>query len=159
MCTVDCIKSCHFEEVSRNLMFVYTLFRFADYRKLRREASTSLMSSLLESVTIDAPKNPDSSPSIPNIQAKDVSLGLNGPEAQERSYDPSMLFLLEMATSLAIRDEKNMRDLSSEVAAYCTEILRQRKHLHPILVERTLIYLMVLKKRGHETVSPVRNHS
>src|SRR5271169_4635114 len=108
------------------------------------------MASLLESVTIDAPDAaPDqSNPSTPNMRAKD----LNGPGAQDKAYDPSMLFLLELATSLAIRDVDSMRDLSAEVAGYCTEILRQRKHLHPILVERTLIYLMALKKRGHETV-------
>ena len=111
------------------------------------------MASLLESVTIDAPENaPDpSNPSTPNLKAKDPA-PLRGPEPQDKSYDPSMPFLLEMATSLAIRDAESMRDLSAEVAEYCTEILRQRKHLHPILVERTLIYLMALKKRGHETV-------
>jgi len=62
-----------------------------------------------------------------------------------------MLFLLELATSLAIRDQESMKNLSSELVAYCIEVLRQRKVLHPILVERTLIYLLALKKRGHET--------
>jgi hypothetical protein len=109
------------------------------------------MTSLLENVTIDAPDAAldQSNPSTPNIRVKD----LNGPGSQEKAYDPSMLFLLELATSLAIRDEESMKDLSAEVTGYCTEILRQRKHLHPILVERTLIYLMALKKRGHETVN------
>lgn len=113
------------------------------------------MASLLESVTIDAPESAldASNPSTPNMKAKD-SVPLHAAEHQEKAYDPSMLFLLEMATSLAIRDEESMRDLSPEIAGYCTEILRQRKHLHPILVERTLIYLMALKKRGHETVHP-----
>jgi len=108
------------------------------------------MVSLLESITIDAPNAALdlSNPSTPNIKVKDLS----GLGTQEKAYDPSMLFLLELATSLAIRDEESMKDFSAEVAEYCTEILRQRKHLHPILVERTLIYLMALKTRGHETV-------
>ena len=111
------------------------------------------MASLLENVTIDAPENaPDLSNAFTlNLKPKDAA-PLRGPEPQDISYDPSMLFQLELATSLAIRDAESMRDLSAEVAGYCTEILRQRKHLHSILVERTLIYLMALKKRGHETV-------
>ena len=63
--------------------------------------------------------------------------------------------MLEMATSLAIRNKDSMTELSTEVAGYCTEILRQRKYLHPILVERALTYLIALKKRGHETVTNI----
>ena len=108
------------------------------------------MNALLEKVVIDAPSEP-SAPSPPGLRAREGS-PVNGQEHQDNSYDPSILFLLEMATSLAIRDEQSMRNLSPEVIGYCTEILRQRKHIHPIWVERTLIYLMVLNKRGHETV-------
>jgi brefeldin A-resistance guanine nucleotide exchange factor 1 len=110
------------------------------------------MSALLESVVIDAPEDPD--PTTPTKIKVDGSASMNGQEAKDKPYDPSILFLLEMATSLAIRDEESMKTLSAEVAEYCTEILRQRKHLHPILLERSLIYLLVLKKRGHETVCP-----
>jgi golgi-specific brefeldin A-resistance guanine nucleotide exchange factor 1 len=113
----------------------------------------------LESVVIDAPDAPadSSASSTPKAKAKDANSPITGQESQEKGYDPSMLFLLEMATSLAIRDDESMKNLSAEVAGYCTEILRQRKHLHPILVERTLTYLMTLKKRGHETVHPLLN--
>jgi brefeldin A-resistance guanine nucleotide exchange factor 1 len=149
MCTVDCMRSCHFEEVSRNLMYV--AFEYADFRKLGSDASKALMTALLESVTIDASE--DSRPISPTATAKaDVTAPINDQESKAKAYDPSILFLLEMGTSLAIRDEESMRNLSAEVAGYCTEILRQRKHLHPIQLERSLIYLLALKKRGHETV-------
>ena len=84
------------------------------------------MASLLENVTIDAPENvlDQSNPPTLNFKAKDATR-LHGPEPQDKSYDPSMLFLLEMATSLAIRDAESMQDLSAAVAGYCTEILRQ----------------------------------
>jgi len=110
------------------------------------------MAALLERVTIGGSESAQdtSALSTPNLKARDGAM--NGPESQEKAYDPSMLFLLEMATCLAIRDATSMRDLSPEVSGYCTEILRQRKHLHPLFVERTLIYLLALKKRGHETV-------
>ena len=112
------------------------------------------MTALLGRVTINGPETSQdsSTPSNPNLKATDGAM--NGPESQQKAYDPSMLFLLEMATSLAIRDAISMRNLSAKVAGYCTEILRQRKHLHPIFVERTLIYLLALKNRGHETVKP-----
>jgi golgi-specific brefeldin A-resistance guanine nucleotide exchange factor 1 len=122
----------------------------ANPRKLNNEASKALVTALLESVVIDAPDGP--ADSSPKVKAKDGPAAITAQESQDKAYDPSMLFLLELATSLAIRDEQSMRSFSGEVAGYCTEILRQRKHLHPILVERTLTYLMTLKKRGHETV-------
>ena len=110
------------------------------------------MAALLEKVTINGPETTQDmlTSFTPNLKARD---GMNGVESQEKPYDPSMLFLLEMATCLAIRDADSMRNLSPELSGYCTEILRQRKHLHPIFVERTLTFLMVLKKRGHETVT------
>jgi golgi-specific brefeldin A-resistance guanine nucleotide exchange factor 1 len=121
---------------------------------LNNEASKALVTALLENVVIDAPDGPadSSASSTPKVKAKDGPATITSQESQEKAYDPSMLFLLELATSLAIRDEQSMKNFSAEVAGYCTEILRQRKHLHPILVERTLTYLMTLKKRGHETV-------
>lgn len=124
-------------------------------RTLHRDASRSLVSALLEGITIDAPENAadlSNSPTPPTLKSRDISTPINSSESQEKPYDPSMLFLLEVATSLAIRNEESMRDLSAEVSEYCNEILRQRKHLHRILVERTLIYLMAIHKRGHETV-------
>jgi|SRR5579871_599203 len=111
------------------------------------------MTTLLESITIDAQETASdtSDTSLPKPKAKDLNTSLNGTEPVEATYDPSMVFLLEIATSLAIRNEESMKILSSELAAYCIELLRQRKVLHPILVERTLIYLLALKKKGHET--------
>jgi hypothetical protein len=109
------------------------------------------MTALLESITIDAVEGyaePTGSSS-----PRDGLIGMNGHEPQGgKEYDPSMLFVLELATSIAIRDEQSMKELSAEVANYCTEILRQRKQFHPILVERTATYLLALKKRGLETV-------
>jgi golgi-specific brefeldin A-resistance guanine nucleotide exchange factor 1 len=110
------------------------------------------MSALLADVTIDAPDGAsETSPLAPNISAKDgLSLASS---AEDKGYDPTMLFLLEIATSLAVRDEQTVRDHGAKVAGYCTEILRQRKHLHPILVERSLIYLMAIKKHSDQTVT------
>jgi hypothetical protein len=112
-------------------------------------------------VIIDAPENTSnqSGSSSPQVKIRDIA-SLNGQEPVSKvAYDPSLVFLLEVATSLVIRDKESMNVLSSELATYCTEILRQRKHLHPILVERTLTYLLALKKRGHETVCSICHKS
>ena len=109
------------------------------------------MTALLQCITIDASEDyvEPSGASSP----RDGLLPLNGHESQGKEHDPSMLFVLELAVSLAIRDEQSMKALSSEVANHCIEILRQRKQFHPILIERTITYVLALKKRGHETVS------
>jgi len=114
------------------------------------------METLLESVTIDATDATSESTdgSLPKAKSKELTTPLTATEPNEISYDPPTVFLLELATSLAIRDEESMRALSPELVGYCTEVLRQRKVLHPILIERTLVYLMALKNRGHQTVIP-----
>jgi len=108
------------------------------------------MAVLLESVTIDT--SDDADLTTPTKVKADVLAPMTGKEAKDKPYDPSMLFLLEMGTSLAICDKESMTNLSAKVAGYCTEILRQRKYLHPIQLERSLIYLLSFKKRGHEMV-------
>lgn len=127
----------------------YPMLR-TEYRKLKPDASKALMAALLENITIDA--SDDADLTTPTKVKADIPAPMNGQEAKDKPYDPSTLFLLEMGTALAIRDKESMRNLSAKVAGYCTEILRQRKHLHPIQLERSLIYLLSLKKRGHETV-------
>jgi hypothetical protein len=110
-----------------------------------------LVSALLETITIEGSES--DSDSFKSSFKKDSPANMNG-QGAEKTYDPSMLFALEMATSLAIRDLESMQDLSADVVGYCTAILRQRKHIHPILVERALIYDLALKKRGDEIVRP-----
>jgi golgi-specific brefeldin A-resistance guanine nucleotide exchange factor 1 len=120
-------------------------------RKLNQNATDALMSALLAYVTIDAPDGAsEGSASTPSMSAKDIPSLASG---EDKGYDPTRLFLLEIATALAIRDEQTVRDHGAKVAGYCTEILRQRKHLHPILVERSLIYLMAIKKHSDQTVT------
>jgi golgi-specific brefeldin A-resistance guanine nucleotide exchange factor 1 len=110
------------------------------------------MSTLLNGITIDAkePASDATETAVLKPKPRESSPTLNGAETTAVTYDPSMIFLLELATSIAIRNKESMQSLSSELAAYCIEVLRQRKVLHPILVERALIYLLALKKRGHE---------
>jgi golgi-specific brefeldin A-resistance guanine nucleotide exchange factor 1 len=130
-----------------------TLTFRANIRKLGTEASKALVSTLLDNVTIDAAEesSPQAESASPPVKIRYTAA--NGEVVSAVPYDPSTVFLLEIATSLTIRDKQSMENLSSELVTYCMEILRQRTHLHPIVVERALTYLLALKRRGHETVS------
>ena len=112
------------------------------------------MSAILANVTIDANENASDQPILNTPNSKPKEMALNGGQetSSDKTYDPSMLFLLELATALAMRDRESMQELSAEVIGYCLEILRQRKLLHPIFIQRTLIYLLAMKKRAHELV-------
>lgn len=114
------------------------------------------MSAILENVTIDAN---ETAPDQPILNTPNSRPAVNGGQetSSDKTYDPSMLFLLELATALAMRDRESMQELSLEVVGYCLEILRQRKLLHPIFIQRTLIYLLAMKKRAHELVGLIRH--
>lgn len=123
----------------------------ADSRKINEQASKALMKALLEAVTIGSSYG-DLENVRPSFDGKESAVAMNATASSETAYDPTVVFSLELATALATRDEESMQNLSADVIEYCTEILRQRKHLHPISVQRALTYLLTLKKRGEETV-------
>ena len=110
------------------------------------------MSAILANVTIDANENGAGQPTINTPNSRPREAPVNGQGSSDKMYDPSMLFLFELATALAMRDHESMEELSGDIIGYCLEILRQRKLLHPIFIQRILIYLLAMKKRAHELV-------
>lgn len=62
----------------------------------------------------------------------------NGTKASlsKPAYDPSLLLILEYATSLALRDDTTIEMLGKEVADALQSSLRESGNLHPEIVSR-----------------------
>jgi brefeldin A-resistance guanine nucleotide exchange factor 1 len=73
----------------------------------------------------------------PSVTADGQSRASNGP-----IYDPVILYLLELSTILALRDEETITNVGQDVAEALQGIVRDSAHLHSIVVSRTAYYLL-----------------
>jgi brefeldin A-resistance guanine nucleotide exchange factor 1 len=59
-------------------------------------------------------------------------------------YDPAMVYLLELCTVLALRDEETVERLGAAVAGALQNVMRNAASYHSILISRTMFYLLHL---------------
>ncbi|EON60989.1 hypothetical protein W97_00199 [Coniosporium apollinis CBS 100218] len=131
LCTVDSINSCAIEEV------------FSNISRMPIDSLKSLLSSLLSQipevssprVIVVKPDLPAPSPRRPN----GTKARPNGPV-----YEPSVAFVLELATVLALRDAETVEALGKEVADALQTVIRDSAHVHSVIISRAAYYLLRL---------------
>lgn len=136
LCTVDTVKECHFEDILANIS------------QLPIESLRSLLMSLLEQIPEDgSPRVIVVKPELPapaGARANGSKVKLNRP-----AYDPSLVFVLELATVLALRDEETVKELAKEVADALASVIRDASKLHPVVIARSVYYLLSLLKASN----------
>ena len=70
-------------------------------------------------------------------------------DPNQPKYDPSMIFVLELATILTLRDEKTLEALGETLATTLQTLVREAKNLHPLTVSRVVSYLLNLLRLSH----------
>jgi brefeldin A-resistance guanine nucleotide exchange factor 1 len=60
-----------------------------------------------------------------------------------------MIFVLELATVLALRDDKTLEVLGENLATTLQTLVRDAKNLHPLTVSRVVSYLLNLLRLSH----------
>ena len=138
LCTVDCINACRFEEILGNVS------------ELPVDSLKSLTLSLLshlpehDSPRVIAVKHemPAPTPVRPN-GTKNV--GIEPPK-----YDPAVVYVLELATILALRDEETITALGSDVAKALQAVIADAERLHPVALSRTVFYLLSLLRASND---------
>ncbi|KAF1955729.1 Sec7-domain-containing protein [Byssothecium circinans] len=137
LCTVDTVKECHFEDILANIS------------QLPVESLRSLLMSLLEQIPEDgSPRVIVVKPEVP-AQPGPRTNG-NRTKPNRPTYDPSLVFVLELATMLAVRDEETVRELAKDVADALSTVIRNAAKLHPVVVARAVYYLLVLLKASND---------
>lgn len=110
------------------------------------------LQSLLDSLLAQIPE--DSSPRVitvkPDLPAPSP-LRPNGSKArtQGSQYDPSLVFALELATIVALRDAETVEKLGKSVADALQTVLRDN-NVHPVVLSRTVYYLLKLLRGSND---------
>jgi brefeldin A-resistance guanine nucleotide exchange factor 1 len=64
-------------------------------------------------------------------------------------YNPGMLYTLELATVLAIRDAETIESVGENLAGSLQGIVRDARNVHPLIVSRVLYYLLNLLRLSY----------
>lgn len=65
-------------------------------------------------------------------------------------YDPAVVYVLELATCLALRDQSTIRVLGKQIADTLQSVIRNAQYAHHIIVSRAIYYLLSLLEQSHE---------
>lgn len=137
--TVDCIMDCHFEEILGNVS------------ELPVQCLKALTAALMESLPIDdervrviAPKTEISAPTP--VRANGTQPAAEPPAV----YDPALVYVLELATILALRDEETITALGSEASRALEDRIRDPQRLHPVALSRVVFYLLSLLRASND---------
>lgn len=156
LCTVDTVKECHFEDILANIS------------QLPLESLRSLLTTLLEHIPEDgSPRVIVVKPEVPGAATRQ-----NGTRKAGKGplYDPSLVFVLELATVLALRDDETVKELAKDVTDALASVIRDTSKHHPVVVARSVYYLLSLLKASNVrapleryslplTISGLRLHS
>ena len=132
--TIDCVNACGIGTVLSNL---YTL-------------PTPQLASLVAAILAQLPE--DTSP-IVVVKPERPSTASNratGPRAGNLglSYNPSIVFLYELATVLALRDEDILASVGEKLASSLQTTVRDASNIHPVAASRVVHYLLELLRTG-----------
>jgi golgi-specific brefeldin A-resistance guanine nucleotide exchange factor 1 len=122
------------------------------YRSLPAKALEPLVKALLDELPED-----DSS-SVPAITVRSEGLSSSPVAKQSRkqnSYDPSVAYILEFCTVLALRDAQTVELLGKPISDALQAILREPGRHHSILVSRVAFYQFSVLKASYVGSSQV----
>lgn len=72
------------------------------------------------------------------------------PSADPPVYSPSVVYVLELATILALRDEETITTLGAEVARALQAVICDAERLHPVSLSRCVFYLLSLLRASND---------
>ena len=111
------------------------------------------LKSLIASLIAQIPES--SSPRVivvkPEIPAPSP-LRPNGTRSQAKKpvYDPCLVYVLELATVLALRDTETVEQLGQQVASALQTVIRDTAHVHSIVMSRAVHYLLLLLRASND---------
>ena len=82
------------------------------------------------------------SPSSPRLNGHRSSFGTP-------VYDPSVVYVLEMASTLATRNDGSIAAVGKDVAEALQNVIRDAANEHPLIVSRAIYYLLHLLRISH----------
>ncbi|KAJ5587336.1 uncharacterized protein N7459_003101 [Penicillium hispanicum] len=136
LCTVDCVTACSIPEILTNIKSL----PLSSLRPLVETLLSQLPEDNAPAVIVVKPERPS-----PVSRSSGPRVDPNQPK-----YDPSMIFILELATVLTLRDENALENLGEMLATTLQALVRDAKNLHPLTVSRIVSYLLNLLRLSHD---------
>ncbi|KAF8861848.1 Sec7-domain-containing protein [Acephala macrosclerotiorum] len=134
LCTVDCVNACYMGDV------------FANVVNMPVDALKPLVEALLEQL----PDDPTGV--VISVKSEETQPATNGQKSALNGpiYDPSVVYLLELCTVLALRDQETVESLGGSVAEALQNVMRSAHSYHFIMTSRTMFYLLHLLHASYE---------
>ena len=131
LCTVDCIDSCPMRRI------------FSKVLNLPPEGRECLVRALLKQLP------EQSSPAVIVVRPdrpKPAPIRTNGHRSSQSgpTYDPSMVFVLEMITILSTRDQASVKMMGQAVVDALDTVVRDTANIHPLMLSRAVFYMLYL---------------
>ncbi|KAJ5620387.1 hypothetical protein N7510_004371 [Penicillium lagena] len=136
LCTVDCVAACSIPEILTNLKSL----PLSSLETLMEVLLSHLPEDNAPAVIVVKPERP-----TPSSRPSTSRVDPNRPK-----YDPSMIFILELATVLTLRDTKTLELLGESLATTLQAQVRDAKNLHPLALSRIVYYLLNLLRLSHD---------
>ena len=93
---------------------------------------------------------PDTSPAVIVVKPeRPVSPRPGQIDYNRPSYNPGIVYILELATSITLRDDRAIQELGEGVTAVLQNIVRDANNLHPLTLTRVVHYLLSLLRRTY----------
>ncbi|KAL5341571.1 hypothetical protein BJX70DRAFT_40933 [Aspergillus crustosus] len=135
LCTVDCVSACSIDDLLSNV------------RTLPLETVALIVESLLAqlpeesapAVIVVKPERP-----FPSTRAN------ARPDTSRGQYDPGMMYLLELAAILTLRDKQTIESLGEGLLASLQGFIRDARNLHSLALSRVTTYLLNLLRLSHD---------
>ncbi|TWU78927.1 GDP/GTP exchange factor for ARF [Metarhizium rileyi] len=135
LCTVDCIKSCNMEENFRNIF------------NLPAPVAAGLVQALLDRI----PENDQAA--VITVKQDSIPPVPTHPQAQvavQPTYDPSVAYILEFCTVVAIRNDELIRVMGKPVFDAVLGLLRDPTQWHPITLSRAISHALSILKSSYD---------
>jgi golgi-specific brefeldin A-resistance guanine nucleotide exchange factor 1 len=100
---------------------------------------------LIHALLSQLPEDPSATIiSVKSDAAPSVAINGQNRTSDGPVYDPAIVYLLELSTVLALRDDQSQRTVGQEVAEALQNVIRDAANYHHIMVSRTAFYLLRL---------------
>ncbi|THC97888.1 hypothetical protein EYZ11_002639 [Aspergillus tanneri] len=122
LCTIDCIAACSINDVLANI----------------KSLPLELVSTVVDSLLVLLPE--ESAPAVIVVKSERLSPSSRLPngkaDARQSNYDPGMMYLLELATIITLRDAKTLETLGERLLTTLQAFIRDARNLHSLALSR-----------------------
>lgn len=133
LCSVGCVNACYIGDVFANIM------------NLPVDALQPIIHALLSEIPEDPSLTIIAISDGPSANSNEPKTINDGPE-----YDPAFVYILELCTVLALRDNETLQALGSTVSEVLQNVVRDSANHHSTVVGRVVFYLFILLHASYD---------